>query len=428
MNKQKIIQALSGNAIEVAVGFATIMFITRNYTKEQAGIYFLIMAIVAVLNNLKEGFLQNGFVKFYVESGKDHTVLQSGLMLTCLWDLLNVVTFYVITLINEALEPFLMFYVIQTLGFSAYRWTLFVHKSHLNLAIIFRVNVLILAGVTTGLMLIYLWRLPITYCLLSAGITYGFATFSFPYNRILFLRALRARMDLSRLRQLSVFGKYGLLKELAGSISHQSGVFLSAFFLTMGDTALLGLANRYAVLISIPGSSLSGLIYPILLKVGIDHNKLRHAASEGIGKMYALLIPLALGICLASPFLIMGLHGATYGFAAIILIVRVLLTTFLLPMGTGFSSIMNVINCPERITRLVLITSAVNLVTMVLTMPVLGIWGAMLCPVITEVVGFVIMKKGLLSIQLKTSDIGIQVLQFWRYWRRDWNPATLVRG
>lgn len=428
MNKQKIIQALSGNVVEVAVGFTTIMFITRHYAQEQAGIYFLIMAIVAVLNNLKEGFLQNGFVKYYVESGQDRTILQSGLLITWTWDLINILTFYIITLFNEALTPFLLFYLVQTLGYSMYRWTLFVHKSSLNLGVIFRVNILILVGVATGLIVVYLWKLPVTYCLLVAGLIYGFATFSFPQNRTLLVQALTANPDFDKLRQLSFFGKYGLLKELAGSISHHSGVFLSAYFLTMGDTALLGLANRYAVLIAIPGSSLSGLIYPILLKVGIDTDKLRLAASEGIGKMYALLIPLALAVCMASPFLIMGLHGSSYGFAAIILIVRVLLTTFLLPMGTGFSSIMNVINRPESITKLVFVTSMINLTIMVLTMPLLGIWGAVMCPVITEAVGFMIMKKGLLRIELRVSDIMIQVVQFWKYWRKEWVLDVFSKG
>lgn len=427
MNKQKIIQALSGNVIEVALGFVTIMFITRNYAQEQAGIYFLIMAIVSVLNNLKEGFLQNGFVKYYVESKRDRAVLKSGLWITWIWDVLNVLIFAIITFFNEALAPFLSFYLIQVIGYSHYRWALFVHKSDLNLSTIFRVNIIVLVGVLSGLLMIYLWQLPITYCLLIAGIAYGFGTFSFSQNRCLISKALRGKVNRKHLWQLCNFGKYGFLKELAGSISHQSGVFLSACFLTMGDTALLGLANRYAVLIAIPGSSLSGLIYPILLKVGIDPGKLRAAASEGIGKMYALLIPLALMVCLASPLLIIGLHGTSYAFAAIILIIRVLLTTFLLPMGTGFSSIMNVMNQPERITKLVFVTSLVNLTSMVLTMPYLGIWGAMLCPVFTEIVGFMIMKRDLQAIHFNLSDIVIQVMQFWKYWSRERLPAVMSR-
>ncbi len=424
MKKEKIIQSLSGNVIEVIMGFVTILFITRNYSQGEAGSYFLIMAIVAVLNNLKEGFLQNGFVKYFVESDRDREVLQSGLILTWVWDILNVIVFFMITLFNENLLPFLPFYLVQVLGYSHYRWALFVHKSTLNLGVIFRVNIIVFVGIGAGLFIVHLWQLPIAYALLVAGLAYGSATFSFTQNRLLLARALSVTPDIKVLRKLIVFGKYGLLKEVAGSISHQSGVFLSAYFLTMSDTALLGLANRYALLIAIPGSSLSGLIYPILLKVGIDAEKLKFAASEGIGKMYALLIPLALMICVASPFLIMGLHGTSYGFAAIILIVRVLLTAFLVPLGTGFSSIMNVINHPEKITKLVFVTSLVNLSMMTVTMPFLGVWAAIACPLITEVVGFVIMRKGLIIIRLKISDIIIQVLRFWNYWRKEWVPVV----
>lgn len=418
MQRHKIIQALSGNVIEVAVGFTTIMFITRNYPQDQAGIYFLIMGMVAVLNNLKEGFLQNGFVKYYVESCQDLGILNAGLLMTWAWDLINVLLFAALTLFNDQFAPFLVYYILQILGFSCYRWTLFVHKSDLNLAVIFQVNVLVLTVTACGLLCLYFWQLPIFYCLAVSGMAYGFATITFPENRRLLLKAMCTVPDISKVKRLMRFGKHGLLKELAGTISHQSGVFLSAFFLSLDATALLGLANRYAVLIAIPGSSLSGLIYPALLKIGVDPGKLKSAASEGIGKMYALLIPLALTICAAAPFLIMGLHGMSYGFAAVILIIRVLLTTFLLPMGTGFSSIMNVMNHPEKITQLVWITSLVNLTFTVVLMPLIGIWGAIISPVITEVVGFVLMRRGLKTIRLEIVDITQQVVWFWNHWRR----------
>ena len=418
MQKEKIIQAFSGNFIEVLIGFGTIMFITRNYAQEQAGSYFLMMAIVAILNNLKEGFLQNGFIKFYVESEKDPSVLKSGLMLTWAWDLMNILVFFTASRIVVALQPFVLFYIVQVVAYSHYRWVYFIHKSHLNLQTIFKVNLMVLVWSVSGLITIYLWELSMVYCLLLAGLAYGISTLSFPANLRLLRSAIGSPIKRDQLGQLIHFGKYGLLKEVAGSISHHSGVLLSAYFLTLGETALLGLANRYAILISIPGSSLSSLVYPVLLKIGINPAQLKQTAREGMGKMYALLVPLCLSICLAAPAMIWLLHGQEYAFAAVILISRVMLTTFLLPLGTGFSSLMNVMNQPEKITRLVLITSSVNICLMLVLMPWVGIWGVMVAPVITEMVGFVIMKQGIAMIQLRISDIWIQMGQFWRFWLR----------
>lgn len=430
MQKRKITQAFSGNFIEVVIGFVTIMFITRKYSQEEAGIYFLVMAIVAVLNNLKEGFLQNGFVKYYIESDRDRAVLKSGLVIIWTWDAINMLVFLTISAFVEDLQPFVPFYCMQVVAYSHYRWVCFTHRSMLALKVIFQTNLLVLIISAIGLLIIHLWSLPIAYCMLTASIAYGYSTLSFAENRQLLRGALKTQLDRFQLRRLALFGKYGLLKEVAGSISHYSGIFLSAYFLSFSDTAMLGLAQRYAILISIPGASLSSLIYPVLLKVGIDVQRLKRAASEGIGKMYALLVPLCICICLGSPVLILLLHGQDYGFAAIILIVKVILTTFLLPLGTGFSSIMNVLNRPQKITQLVGITSLFNIVSMLLLMPILGIWGAILSPALTEVVGFLIMKRGMSVIQLNILDISIQVMQFWRYWikkyfhKSSWNALV----
>ena len=140
--------------------------------------------------------------------------------------------------------------------------------------------------------------------------------FVFKANREIVLSSAFRKYDKATLSNLVFFGKYGLLREVSGSIAHQAGVFISAYLLTLEATSILGLATRYTILISIPGASLAGLLYPTILEQADNPLKMTEVAREGMSKMYALLIPIALMIVIASPFVIYLLHGSSYLVAA----------------------------------------------------------------------------------------------------------------
>ncbi len=410
IEKKKIIGALNGNIVEVALGFFVIIFITRFYDLEIAGSYFLYVAFVAVLNNMKEGFLQNGFVKYLVEEQGNLQVAKSGLILSWLWDTLNIAIFYIFTFFNEEISLFFPFFLFNTLFYSVYRWAFFTHKSTLNLSVIFTGNLIIFGSSMVGLGLIYLYHLPIQYCILSQGVAYALALLLIPKSRGLFVNSLRSSFNVALLKKLLLFGKFGLLKEIAGTLSHQSSVFIAAYFMSLESAAMLGLANRYAILIAIPGNSLSSLVYPAILSCGGNIAFLKEKSVLGMGKMYGLLVPLALTIIIGSPLAIYILHGPSYLFVVVILAVKILLTTFLIPISTVYASVLNTLNKPGQITKLVLITSAVNVAVLLITMYYFGIWGAIIAPVVTEIVGYTIMKKQLLKIlNLKIIEVLIQI-------------------
>ena len=417
LHKKKIIGALGGNLIETIVGFLVIMFVTRNYTQAEAGVYFIVIAIISILNNLKEGFLQNGFVKFLVESEFESKVLKTGFAVSFIGELLKILVFIAIALLYQPIQIYILFYSFYTLTYSLYRMVLFVHKSKLDMKNIVSGNLIILIATAIGVGVIYRFHYTVEWLFLIMGFTNLMALIFIPANRKLLMVNVFRGYDKVVFQKILSFGKYGFIKEVSGSIAHQAAIFISAYLLTLEATSILGLATRYTILISIPGASLAGMLYPIILKHSGNKEALVEAARDGIGKMYALLIPIALVIIIGSPFAIYLLHGAEYLSAAGVLVFKILASVFLIPLGSGFSSLMNTINKPQEITKLMVISSISNIALSLILMFQFGLWGAAIAPLLTELIGGYIMRVKLKrTLNFEVFGIISAIKGYWVYW------------
>ncbi len=417
LHKKKIIGALGGNLIETIVGFLVIMFVTRNYTQAETGVYFIVIAIISILNNLKEGFLQNGFVKFLVENEFESRVLKTGFTISFIGEIVKILIFISISLFYQPIQTYIIFYSFYTLTYSLYRMMLFVHKSKLDMKEIVSGNLIILVATAVGVGVIYRLSLAAEWLFLVMGLTNLLALIFIPSNRKLLMANAFRGYDKVVFQKIFSFGKYGFLKEVSGSIAHQAAIFISAYLLTLEATSILGLATRYTILISIPGASLAGMLYPIILKHSGNRAALVEAARDGIGKMYALLIPIAIVIIIGSPFAIYLLHGAEYLTAAGVLVFKILASVFLIPLGSGFSSLMNTINKPREITRLMVISSISNITLSFILMSQFGLWGAAIAPLLTELIGGYIMKVKLKeTLDFDVFGIMSSIRGYWVYW------------
>ncbi|MBC6409734.1 MAG: polysaccharide biosynthesis C-terminal domain-containing protein [Ekhidna sp.] len=428
LSKKKITTALGGNIIETVLGFIVIMFVTRNYSQADTGVYFIVLAIVSILNNLKEGFLQNGFVKYLVEFDFDRGVLRTGFTVSLLCETVKILLFLLIAFIYSPVQSFILFYGLYTITFSTYRLLIFIHKSKLDMKQIVFGNFIILFATITGLAILYLFRFSVEWVFLIIGSANLMALLFIRSNRQLMAANLFRGYDKSILKNMVHFGKYGLLREMAGSVAHQAGIFISAYLLTLEATSILGLATRYTILISIPGASLAGMLYPTILKEVPNRDRLVEVARAGIGKMYALLIPVALIIIIGSPFAIYILHGVSYLPAAVILAFKMLSSVFLIPLGSGFSSLMNAINRPQETTKLMVISSVSNIILSVSLLFYFGLWGAAVAPLITEIIGSCIIRTKLKKqLNFEVFNIVSSIKNYWFYWITKILPWKILR-
>ncbi|WP_462251676.1 MATE family efflux transporter [Ekhidna sp.] len=428
LHKKKILGALGGNMIETTIGFLVIMYVTRNYSQAETGIYFIVLAIVSILNNLKEGFLQNGFVKYLVEQDFDSRVLKTGFAISFFSEGLKIVLFIIIAFFYQELRSFVFSYGLYTIALSTYRLVASVHKSRLDMKQIVMGNIVVLFTTLTGLVFMYVFQFSLESVFLAIAVANLFALFMINTNRRIFISSAFRRYDKSILRNMIHFGKYGFLREVAGSIAHQAGVFISAYLLTLEATSILGLATRYTILISIPGASLAGMLYPTILEQVSDRSKMKEVAREGMGKMYAMLVPIALLVVVGSPLAILLLHGSSYLPAAGVLAFKIIASVFLIPLGSGFSSLMNAINKPQEVTKLMVVSSVSNIILSIVLMYYFGLWGAAIAPLLTEIIGSYIIRKELKKqLDFEVLEIMSSTKNFWFYWIKKLLPWEKLR-
>jgi len=429
ISRKKIIEVFSSNAIRVVYGMVLMVFITNHYSMEATGGYFLVLAIMTLLNDLKEGFFLSGFIKYMVEDeANSMKVASTGLITSLVWDILNILIFFLLIIWFPSLEVFTIAYVINLVLSSFSKWIAYIHRGKMETNLQLKSNIVALVTVALGIFGVHLYNFSIENCLIILGLSNFIPSIIIKKNLQLISEAFRNfHFDAGIFKKLSYFGKFGVLLAIAGGLSHQSGIFLSAEFLDLGATALLGLGSRYAILLVLPGNSLSSLIYPQILKCRNDREKIRSTAIFGIAKMYSILIPIGILIMLGSPLGILILHGEEYLFVSIILAFKTIVLLINLPLSSAYTSTMNTLDKPYMVTMLVVVNSVVNLILIAPMMYLWGIWGALIAPFSIEILGFIIMRNKLYKeINLQLKDIPHQVWMFWKYWMTIYNPKRLV--
>jgi O-antigen/teichoic acid export membrane protein len=191
------------------------------------------------------------------------------------------------------------------------------------------------------------------------------------------------------------YGKHGILRELTGTISTRIGLFITASLLSLTQTAFLGVAQRYLTLLLIPNSAFQSLLYPVLVRISKlnDPAAMKETFEFQVSKLLAAMIVLALGISILSPWIILVLHGEEYQPAIGLLIISIWTLAIFSPFGSAFGSIINTIGKPKLNSVIVMVNSIINIVLAYLLILWLGLYGAVLAPLITELFGFLWARK-----------------------------------
>ena len=394
INQKKIVWSLFGNVVDIAIGFGTVMLITRLYSEETAGQWFVFVAIFSLLANLREGFVQNGLVKYSVGTTHDQRdrVYKTNLIVNLLLELF--ISAVALTLFQffrwYQLDTLFLFYPLYSIPYSIYRWIFVVHRSQLRVEKSTFMNVTFLTVLASGAWFMYMHRLDITAMVLTLGAASMSAAlvgfFSINFSSILF-----SSFDTTIFWQLVRYGKHGILRELTGTISTRINIFLTAGLLSYTQTAYLGVAQRYLMLLLVPNTAFQALLYPVLVKIANSQNTelLKEEFENQVSKLLGLMMLVAVMITLASPFVIETLHGSSYLPAVGLLAVSLLTVALFSPFGSAFGSVVNALDKPNLNSRIVIVNSAINVTLSYLLINTIGLYGAVIAPFMTELFGFV---------------------------------------
>ena len=390
---KKIAWSLAGNVVDVAIGFGTVMLITRLYDERTAGQWFVFVAIFSLLTNLREGFVQNGLVKYSVgvSPSEQRQVYKTNLITNLLFE--GVMTTTVVVLFQlfrwYDLATLFWYYPLYSIPFAMYRWIFVVHRSQLRVEKSTLMNALFLVGLTTGAILMYRHQLPLFAMVLTLGGASTLAALAGAFS-IDTLGILRARFDRAMFGQLMHYGKHGILRELTGTISTRISIFLTAGLLSYTQTAYLGVAQRYVMLLLIPNNAFQAILYPVLVKLAMqsDRAALRQEFEKRVSQLLSVTLIIATAIIVASPLIIDLLHGADYRPAQGLLAVSLVTVALFAPFGSAFGSVVNALEQPGINSRIVMVNSVINVTLSYLLIRWIGLYGAVIAPFVTELFGF----------------------------------------
>ncbi len=390
---KKIAWSLAGNFAEIAIGFGTVILVTGFYPETEAGQWFVFVSFFSLIANIREGLIQNGLVRFTVGQSheKQMALYKANALLNGAFDITisGIATLLFMHFDWYGLARFFVLFPIYSITYSMYRWIFFVHRSRTEVEKSTLMNVAFFIGLSSGAGLVMYYQWPLQYLVLVlafasfVGLIAGIS--SLPMREI-----IQSKPNFKMFIEFIQFGKHGILRELTGTISTRISIFLTAGLLSYTDTAYLGVAQRYVTLLLLPNNAFQALLYPTIVKTTLTGRKadIVDMFKKQTSKLLSGMLMLCLLLILVSPLIIMTLHGKQYLPSIFLLAVSAMTIAVFTPFGGAFGSLANALHKPRLNSLIVMVNSVINIALSYFLITTIGLYGAVLAPLITEIFGF----------------------------------------
>ncbi len=385
--------SLSNMVLEFVLGIGLTIFITRFYSLEQAGQWFLFIAIFALASSMRDALVQSALIKGinHTEDASDasHLKTNSGIMLS--------VEFIICCIIlmcayfsSSKWSYLLLYYPAYSLPNAVMRWLVYYLRGKLTLAPIFIANGLNVIIQFIGLIIIARFNLSLHYIIILLGISSGAAAL-YLIRFVSVRQIMGSKLSSEQFQLIKQLGFVAAGREATAAVSTRISLFITGSLLSLQYTALLGLSQRFAQVALLPNNSFQSLLFPSLVQ-HFQKGYLKQARKqfhESISLLLAFTLPFSLvGICL-SPTLLKLVNGSAYQHAWIYLSVYVFIATCITPFGTAFGSAMTAWGKPEITFKIVFVNSTITIILTYIFIKTIGAFGAPLAFLLVEAVGLI---------------------------------------
>lgn len=393
MKTRTRIWSLMNSVLELLVGFGLVIYITRTYSLDESGRWFLFIAIFALISGLRDALIQSALIKSTVGifTTDADNALKTNLVVTLLFELVaGTLVSMSGWLMHTELGNLLLFYPAYSFPNAFFRWQTFYWRSQFRTRTIFITNFIQILALSGGLYWLYLHPSPLYYLIVLLGGTSAvaslYASVLMPWRKL-----LQANVGWSHLKVILFYGSYAMMREAVSAVSSRISLFFSGSLLGLQQTAILGLSQRFAQVALLPNNAFQSLLFPSLVKSVNDNRpeELREKIESSLAQLLALTLPPALLGVVLSPWLLTWVSGDVYRSGWGLLSVFLIVSTIITPFGAAFGSLVTALHKPSVAFRVVLVNSVINIVLGFVLMKSLGLWGAPLAMLGTEVFGFI---------------------------------------
>lgn len=388
----KGLKAILNNGIEFFIGSLILVLVTKLYSIEEAGVWIVFVTILYVGTKFREGITQTSLMKFSVGVSKNQKMAVYWLSIAItfsvelLLGLIAIIVSYIIE--DQFLPQLLKGYIWLALPQSLFRLFQFISQSRLDVDNMVASNLILLNMVFMVLLFVYSTSMEFVQLPIALSVAYWVAL----CWQLLMHNVLNWEFNMSKFsipEGYLEFALNGVLRELFGTISSRAYIFLTVGLVGYTESALVGIASRYVNLIYLPNSAYQGLLYPKACSM-VNNGALRTMIAyyrRSVSWMQAGFLPYVVALLTFGSLGIVLLHGEEYVAAIPFYTVLILSGAFIAPFGNAFGSVCQALNRPDLVTKLVVFNSSVNLILSYLLISIFGVWGAVLAPIITDIIG-----------------------------------------
>lgn len=381
-------------------GFGSFVFLIRIFDKDSFGTWSLYIAIAALLETIRYGFVKSAQIRFYAiaedQKGKKE-IMAASLALNFIISVIVVLlllflSFFIDDITNSVgLSSLLLFYIIIYLALVPHTYLEYYYESTFS----FKMNfwayairqslffIILAAFVLSGYPLQLLHVAGIQLFSVIASLSYLIVTLE---KKVIKLETLRWR----DVRRMMNYGKYVFGTSISSLLSRNVDQFMISFFLGPSGVALYNPALRISSFVEVPTNSLATLVFPISSKKSSQRPAyLKYLYEKSVGYNLAILIPCAIIIILLAEPIVLLIAGKGYE-GAIPVLRLYILTVLFLPLGRQFGVIFDSIGRQKTTFYLLFFTTFLNIGLNFYFIQLWGIMGAVCATLLTFLVRFII--------------------------------------
>ncbi|WP_232835003.1 oligosaccharide flippase family protein [Pleomorphovibrio marinus] len=297
--------------VDFFLGFVGFMMLVRIFTPDEFGVWVLLITIVAIIEMARNGFLQNGMIKFMVNQDAKE---QARVQMASLW--LNILLTAILMLLLWLGAPYLERWLnapslSQIIRIYVYILPVLVIHTH-NLVLMqanYDFRAYFWAGISKSLplflVILYYYLSPEPLNLYSLA-WYQNACFLLATVMSVYQVRKQVRFAFGKngtwVERIFHFGKYVFGTNLVSMLTNSMDKFLLGALLSPIQVAMANTAGRVMNMVEIPVNSIASISYP---KASEAFEK---KDLEGIGKMYEKTLGMMLSLTV--PFFILNIFFA----------------------------------------------------------------------------------------------------------------------
>ncbi|NHE58234.1 oligosaccharide flippase family protein [Cyclobacterium plantarum] len=309
--------------VDFLLGFIGFMLLVRIISPEDFGVWVLLTTIVSIIDMARNGFIQNGLIKYFV--GKNPGV-QAKIQTAAIWlnTSLSILIFLIIWLLASPLAKLLNAPDLAEI-LIIYSWVIPVLVFHTHNLVLMQASydfkAYFFAGISKSLpfflviLLAYMnfFELSLKSLAWYQNGAFLLASLMSAYQVRKYF-SLRSKVRPYWLIKLFHFGKYVFGTNLVSMLTNSLDKFLLGALLSPVQVAMANTAGRVMNMVEIPVNSIASISYP---KAAEAHDK---KDSEEVGRLYektlgmmlALTVPFWLFCLVFAHYIILFIAGESY--------------------------------------------------------------------------------------------------------------------